>query len=127
MSGCLPLVFFGFVTADKRAEQEELPMRQPLNKAAQIHAYTQPPANISQMALQTVLGNALINEATGVFTPDNLKEVAITYSPPVDLEEMANGVVHPITKETMTKYAKIIKVLELQALWLAVMCKELGE
>ena len=39
---------------------------------------------------------------------------------------MANGVVHPITKETMTKYAKIIKVPELQDVWLAAMCKELG-
>ena len=39
---------------------------------------------------------------------------------------MANGVVHPVTKETMTKYAKIIKVPELQDVWLAAMCKELG-
>ena len=39
---------------------------------------------------------------------------------------MATGVVYPITKETITKYAKIIKVPELRDVWLAAMCKELG-
>ncbi len=39
---------------------------------------------------------------------------------------MANGVVHPTTNETMTKYSKIIAVPELHEVWLEAMCKELG-
>ena len=50
------------------------------------------------MALNAVLDGALINAVTGVYMPDNLKDVALTYMPPVDLEEIEYGVVHPITK-----------------------------
>ena len=39
---------------------------------------------------------------------------------------MANEVFHLVTNKTMTKYAKIIKVPELQEVWLEVICKELG-
>ena len=39
---------------------------------------------------------------------------------------MVNGVVHPGTNKTMTKYAKIIEVPELREVWLEAMCKELG-
>jgi hypothetical protein len=39
---------------------------------------------------------------------------------------MANGVVHPATNETMTKYDNIIAVPELREVWLEAMCKELG-
>ena len=91
-----------------------------------MHPQTRPPANISQMALHAVLGAALVAETAGIFAPRKLADIALTYAPPVDLEEMANGVVHPVSKETMTKYAKIIKVLELKDVWLAAMCKELG-
>ncbi len=38
---------------------------------------------------------------------------------------MVNGVVHLMTNETMTKYAKIIEVPELRKVWLEAMCKEL--
>ena len=60
------------------------------------------------------------------FLPKKLENVALTFSQPVDLEEMVNGVVYPVTKETMTKYAKTIKVPELRGVWFAAMCKELG-
>ena len=65
-------------------------------------------------------------EASGIYTPASLKEIALTFTPPCDIEEMANGVVHPITQETMTKYGAIIKVPELRDVWLKAMCKELG-
>ncbi len=41
-------------------------------------------------------------------------------------EELANGVVHSVTKETLTKYHKIIKVPELKEVWIKDMCNELG-
>ena len=54
------------------------------------------------------------------------QDIALTFVPLVDIKEMANGVVHPTTNETMTKYAKIIEVPELDKVWLEAMCKELG-
>ena len=41
-------------------------------------------------------------------------------------EHMANGVVHPVTKETITKYKKLISDPVLRETWLEAMCKELG-
>ncbi len=41
-------------------------------------------------------------------------------------EEMANGVVHPVTKETLTKYHKIIEVPELKEAWMTGMYIKLG-
>ena len=38
----------------------------------------------------------------------------------------ANGVVHPITKETLTKYNKVIECEELRDVWMKAMCIELG-
>eukprot|EP00804_Cyclotella_cryptica_P024309 CCRYP_020871-RA/>CCRYP_020871-RA protein AED:0.34 eAED:0.32 QI:0/0/0/1/1/1/2/0/475 len=39
---------------------------------------------------------------------------------------MCNGVVHPITKETITKYEKLANDPILQTVWKKAMCKELG-
>ena len=44
----------------------------------------------------------------------------------VDLEELCNGVVHPITHETITKYQKLIEDPILREDWTLAMCKELG-
>ena len=77
-----------------------------------VHSQLRPPSNISQMALLTVLGRALM-ETSGIYTPASQKEIAVTFSPPVDIEEMENGVVYPITQEAMINYGAIIKVPEL--------------
>ena len=45
---------------------------------------------------------------------------------PSGLKEVASGVVHPITKETITKYKKLINDPLLQDDWMKGMCKELG-
>ena len=41
-------------------------------------------------------------------------------------EEVANGVVHPVTKETITKYKKLIDEPLMRLVWSKAMCKELG-
>ncbi len=43
----------------------------------------------------------------------------------VEIEEYCNGVVHPVTKETITHYKKLIKDPLLRDLWLKAMSKEL--
>ena len=45
---------------------------------------------------------------------------------PSGLEEVANGVVHPVTKETITKYKKLINGPLLQDDCMKGMCRELG-
>ena len=53
-----------------------------------------PLAGISQGALMQSMGDAFLEELTQM----------LINATPVELEEVANGVVHPITKETITKY-----------------------
>ena len=42
------------------------------------------------------------------------------------LEHVANGVVHPVTQETITNYKKLIKDPITREIWLKAMAKELG-
>ena len=44
-----------------------------------------------------------------------------------NIEEVANGVVHPITNKTITKYHKLIDEPLLRKLWMKAMCVELGQ
>ena len=45
---------------------------------------------------------------------------------PTPLEEVANGVVHPHTKGTITRYSQLINDTILQVVWLKAMCIKLG-
>ena len=62
------------------------------------------------------MGNAFLEE---------LKKTQINATP-LGLEEVANGVVHPVTKETITKYKQLIEDPLLRDTWSKAMCKELG-
>ena len=44
----------------------------------------------------------------------------------IDPEHAANSVVHPVTKETITKYKQLIDDPLLRETWQEAMCKELG-
>ena len=68
-------------------------------------------------ALHQFMGNAFLDE---------LKETVRINNVPVNIEEVANGVVHPVTKETITKYKKLISDPLLRDTWSKAMCKELG-
>ena len=46
--------------------------------------------------------------------------------PVFDIEEVANGVVHPITNKTITKYHKLTDEPLLRKFWMKKMCVELG-
>ena len=47
-------------------------------------------------------------------------------APEIDFEELWNGIVHPVTSETITKYQKLIDDPLSQDEWSEAMCKELG-
>ena len=53
-------------------------------------------------------------------------EDKLTISPAIEIAEMCNGVVHPLTGETITKYQKLINEPLLQEVWTRAMCIELG-
>ena len=79
--------------------------------------YNSGPTSISQGALHSVPGNAFISDLPET-VPINLENLQIVVDLP---EELANGLVHPVTQETLTKYKKIIKVPELRETWLKAM------
>ena len=49
-----------------------------------------------------------------------------TKADPLNMEKAANGVVHPVTQETITKYKKLIDNPLLRKTWMEAMTKELG-
>ena len=59
------------------------------------------------------------------FALEELRKTTINATP-ATLEKVANGVVHPVTKETITKYKKLIEDPLLRETWAKAMCKELG-
>jgi len=78
---------------------------------------------LSQEALHFVLGQAMITDTPGQI-PDFTEQNA--QGEPIGIAEMANGVVHPITNETITKYQKLVEDPLLKDTWMKAMCIELG-
>ena len=76
-----------------------------------------PTAGISQAALIIVMGNEYLEE---------LSHMTERHLDPVKIEQLVNGLVHPVTKETITKYNKLIPDTLLRDDWMLAMCKELG-
>ncbi len=46
-------------------------------------------------------------------------------NPIIEIEELCFGVVHPITKETITQYKKLQHDLNLKVIWVPAMSKEI--
>ena len=69
----------------------------------------QGPVSITHDVMYSVLGNAFLNHLK--HSPDHSNGTQICIDLP---EELANGVFYPVTKETLTKYHKIIKVPKLK-------------
>ena len=72
-----------------------------------LHQYSTP-VSIAPEALYSYLGDAILNE-THHFVPESLMSAWTPLTLPPDIEELCCGVVHPVTKETTTKYHKLIK------------------
>ena len=76
-----------------------------------------PPAGISQTTLNAFMGNSYIQE---------LQQSIANIAYPSGLKEVANGVVHPVTKEMITRYKKLINDPLLRDDLMKGVCKELG-
>ena len=69
------------------------------------------------VALHQFIGNAFLQDMKRIVKVDDT-----TLGP----EEVANGVVHPITKEAITKYKKLVDDSLMRLVWSKAMCEELG-
>ena len=81
------------------------------------HVMSCPPAGISQAVLNSFMSKSYMQE---------LQHSMANNATLSGLEEVANGVVHPVTKETITKYRKLMNDPLLRDEWMKGMCKELG-
>ena len=86
------------------------------------------PASISLQAIQHVLHRAVLEQPCH-FVPEKFFWQHFTKNenlPPSDIEDVCNGVVHPTTGKTITKYKRLIQDPLLRDIWLEAMCRELG-
>ena len=98
------------------------PIRQP---GCAIHIISpRGPASIAMHALYQVI-NLAFNNPPGYTISKNLTTSTNRCQHNVNIEEVCNGVVHPITKETITKYTKLMDDPALKDLWVPAMSKEL--
>ena len=105
--------------SNEESEEEEEPhpiWRSPRLKQNRIHFTHTKPAGISQAALTSFIGNSFMQE------PKDIGKRAEE----LELEHVANGVVHPVTKETITNYKTLIKDPIMREVWMEAMAKELG-
>ena len=69
---------------------------------------------------------AALQQFMGIAFIEGTRKLIEIYNAPFDPEEMVNRVVHPVTKETITKYKQLIADPITQEVWEKTMCKELG-
>jgi hypothetical protein len=69
--------------------------------------------------------NLAFNNPPGYTIPKNLTTSTNRFQHYIDIQQVCNGVLHPITKETITKYTKLMDDPVLKDLWVPAMSKEL--
>jgi hypothetical protein len=80
--------------------------------------------NIAIHALYHVI-NLASNNPPSYTIPHNLIQAHDQFQHNINIEEVCNGINHPVTKETITKYTKLMDDPDLKDLCVPVMLKEL--
>jgi hypothetical protein len=83
---------------------------------------TSTPCGIKHHALYHLMGTLLEQEQATSFIPNRF---AMKQAYNVPLDHIANAVVHPVTKETITKYEKLANDPVTRYVWTKAFCKEL--
>ncbi len=107
-------------------EREEYPTSCPTTmpwQSTQLRS-NRTPCNISRQALYHIIGVGFTNAPLNTI-PRSLAKHAYKYARVIDIEEYCCGVVHLVTKETITQYRKLMKEPLLKNLWTKAMSKEL--
>ena len=72
-----------------------------------VHFFVHPPTlGINSKAIHHLMGTHRENKFLSALIPDNLGHIPATFESKCALDQVCNGVVHPVTKETITKYEK---------------------
>jgi hypothetical protein len=109
---------------DERDEMPTMRPSAPPRRSTQLIT-NRTSCNISRQALYHIIGLGFTN-APGNTIPQSLSKYHKQYTGPlIDIKEYCYGVVHPVTKETITHYRKLIKNPLLTNLWIKAMSKEL--
>jgi hypothetical protein len=82
--------------------------------------------HLKTKALYHIIGIGFTNAPLSTI-PRSLAKHANKYALVIDIEEYCCGVVHPITKETITQYRKLMNEPLLKDLWTKAMSKELNQ
>jgi hypothetical protein len=98
-------------------------LAQPYRLAIQINS-PHGLANISCQALYHVI-NLAFNSPPKYTIPQALARLIDCILHSIDIKEVCNRVIHPVTKETITKYTKLMHNPVLSPLWVPAMSKEL--
>jgi hypothetical protein len=106
-------------------EQYSTPTARPssLPQCSTLLISNRTPCNVMCQALYHIINLGFAN-APATSIPCKLTHNQYT-GPVIEIEEYCNGMVHPLTKETITHYRKLIKDPLLKDLWLKAMSKEL--
>jgi hypothetical protein len=115
-------------TVEDNNEREEYPTSQPTTaprRSTQLISNCTP-CNISRQALNHIIGIGFTNAPLNTI-PRSLAKHANKYTPVIDIEKYCCGIVHPITKETIMQYRKLMKKPLLKDLWTKAMSKELHQ
>ena len=108
-------------------EEPEAPPTPPRRSRHNLPSFQRPTsaAFISTEALNSVIAKEYL-EPPSWSVPDILAESKLTIRLAINIEEICNGVVHLITKETIIKYEKLINNPTLEDIWTKAMCREPG-
>ena len=103
------------------SQDEEEPQHSPyagLMKATrrtQVHS-TKTPCNITSAAIYKLMGQHLEDKYSNAYIPNKFDNSPV-FSSDIALDQVANAVVHPVTKETITKYEKLANDPVLSDTW----------
>ena len=99
----------------------------PTRRSPRTHMRTtNQPTNIAMAAIYHFLGNAIAQQHNYTI-PDNIQKLRTeTKTESFHLQDVCNGVVHPVTGETITKYRQLANDTILKDTWQKEMCTELG-
>jgi hypothetical protein len=86
-----------------------------------------PPQRSTRIIQPRMPGNISIQAMHHIMTLEAIKVATNTQwkDPIIDIEELCFGVVHPITKETITQYKKLQHDPNLKVIWVPAMSKEI--
>ena len=113
-----------YISQDEEDDQPAYAGLMKATQSPQIYSTTNP-CNIKSAALYNLMGKHLESEYSNAYVPQKFNNSPI-FSSEIALDHVANGVVHPVTKETITKYEKLANDPLLSDVWCKAMCKELG-